>query len=150
MVFGESQKNSSSCFGSRSWWQGWWCPWQIGTFGETSENHTIVSGIFGGWSKNNLRLGTEFYYKLTKEDNDDVKSLLSSIYANYTLSDKFSVFVRKDIVDIDVLDPDFTGQETNNLIAGFAWTPTKGLSIGPNILQEGEEETCSLNFQFIF
>ena len=105
---------------------------------------TDVMGLFGGWSSNNITTGIEYN---TKEEGD-VSSSLTSLYANYSINESSSLFVRMDSLDPNI---DTNADGTDTLMAGFIWTPTKGLKICPNMVKVGDgDETYKMNFEFKF
>ena len=119
----------------------------------SSENKEInneqVNGIFGGWSNNNLIIGIESYNKLYyKVADHQERDTLTSGYLNYIFNNDFSIFVRKDSKEIN----EDTNQIINrSIIAGFIWTPTKGLDICPTLVQiDDDDSNMMINFQFKF
>mgnify|MGYP001183165314 FL=1 len=108
-----------------------------------------VTGLFGGWSKNGLVIGTEY----NVEDNNGAEysysSHLSSIYLNYNLKDNISVFLR-----LDDGDENKDGNSEKRTLAGLIWMPTDGLDICINSSSVTDndvtEDTMKLNFQFKF
>ena len=62
---------------------------------------------------------------------------------NYVVNDFFSVFVRQDNKDPDT---DVNNNTDDTTMAGFIWTPTKGLAICPNVVKGNER----INFEFKF
>jgi len=108
---------------------------------------TTVTGFFGGWASGNIVLGAEYNI-----EDGYLKNSLTSLYLNYQVSDNLSSFVRMDNHNHDT---DYVGGGTEVTMAGFIWTPAKGLDICPNIImsqadEEEKNETCKLNFQFKF
>jgi len=102
-----------------------------------------VIGFFGGWVQNKIIAGGEYNSK----DNGSTTDDLTSIYANYTINNKLTAFVRMDNLDIDT---DTIGNKTDVKMVGIIWTPTKGLDICPNMISTNDEDTFKLNFQFKF
>ena len=102
-----------------------------------------VTGFFGGWSNNNLVAGVEYY---TKDNGTDAS--LMSVSMNYILANNLTMYIRQDNKDPDI---DMDNDEEDTTMAGFVWTPTKGLSICPNInkMKIGDE-TFKVNFEFKF
>jgi len=124
---------------------------------DNSHDCLTVSGLFGGWSGSNIRLGAE---SNTKEIGS-MSANLTSIYANYSLNDNSSIFVR-----IDSNDPDSNvdDDESDTKWIGFKWAPTKGLDICPTLVRIDDDragneyiyisnkyiDTMTINFQFKF
>ena len=114
--------------------------------GETTKS---VMGLFGGWSANNFRLGVEYNTLTTAEENvADINGSLTSLYLNYEINDNSTVFIRLDNLDPDT---DTDNNETDTMMAGFIWSPTKGLKICPNMNQvDVNDATYKINFEFKF
>ena len=118
--------------------------YNVGLVYSTLKDDSDVTGLFGGWSGSNLRLGAE----LNTESIGEVNNQLTSLYLNYNINDDFSAFVRQDAFDEDV---DSNGGDTTTMIAGLIWNPTKGLSVCPNMTQvTDEDDTFAIDFQFKF
>ena len=70
------------------------------------------------------------------------------VLCRYNINDNFSTFVRQDVYDLDV---DTDGGDTSTMMAGFIWSPTKGLSICPNMTQvTDEDDVFAIDVQFKF
>ncbi len=110
----------------------------------------MVFGLFGGYAGSGLRVGGEFD-RFTDSGVEKTKQIIS-VYANYKISKSLQGYCRFDIYDPD----NETEKDSENyLIAGFGYTPGKGLTIAPNIRytkpQEGDATTLVIvNFQFKF
>ena len=118
--------------------------YNLGLVYSTLEDVT-VTGFFGGWAGNGLRIGIEN----NSEDDDGITNDLTSIYANYKINDSLSAFVRMDDVERNN-----DGNAEEETMAGLIWTPTKGLDICVNstsqTINNVTEDTAKLNFQFKF
>jgi hypothetical protein len=107
-----------------------------------------VMGIFGGLSKGSLRLGGDF--DLLNDTGEDLKKQIISVYTNYQINEKMAVFGR-----VDQYDPN-TGVTKDAhlfLIAGFDYSPGKGLIIAPNLqykLPEDGDGSYVLLINFLF
>ena len=114
---------------------------------DTENNTERVIGLFGGGAYGNFVAGAEFYVKTDEAGPlNETSSSYKSFYMNYDFSDSLGIFLRKDFNDPDEW---FQITETEILMAGFIWTPTKGLAICPNIVDDGEQ-TFKMNFEFKF
>ena len=117
---------------------------------EYGEDNSLV-GLFGGWASNNLRFGLE--HNQYKEKAFSYTKDVSSLYANYTISDKWNVFFRHDIhnerLDSDML-PEGPEEELPSefTILGGVWNPTKGLYISPNVHVADDINTYHLTCMF--
>ena len=118
--------------------------YNLGLVYSTIEDVT-VTGFFGGWARNGLRIGIEN----NSEDDDGITNDLTSIYVNYKVNDSLSAFVRMDDVERNN-----DGNAEEETMAGLIWTPTKGLDICVNstsqTINNVTEDTAKLNFQFKF
>ena len=118
--------------------------YNLGLVYSTLEDVT-VTGFFGGWARNGLRIGIEN----NSEDDDGITNDLTSIYANYKINDSLSAFARMDDVERNN-----DGNAEEETMAGLIWTPTKGLDICVNstsqTINNVTEDTAKLNFQFKF
>ena len=127
---------------------------------EIPGTNTSVTGLFGGWAYDNyLRMGAEYNTKTidTEGVSSDLNAVLTSLYFNYDLNSKVSTFIRLD--DYDPNDDSVsTMDEKNTMMFGFVWSPTKGLTICPNITKttewisdkEKSNSEFAMNFQFKF
>jgi len=114
---------------------------------DNNDVDTVVMGIFGGWSSNNITVGVESNIK----EIGSMSASLTSIYANYSLSDNLSMFVRMDSNDPNASIDD-NNVDTSWL--GFKWTPTKGLDVCPTFIENDDrsigDDGFEINFQFKF
>lgn len=118
------------------------------TVKDDSDVETTVTGLFGGWAGNNMRIGTE----LNTQNVGEISNQATSIYFNYNINDDFSAFARQDTYDEDI---DSNGGDTSTMMLGLIWNPTKGLSICPNVIQNTDasdvsEDSFAIDFQFKF
>lgn len=116
----------------------------------TTKETKKVFGLFGGYSGGGLRVGGDVDWLLDSGVNE-TKQIISA-YTNYKVSTSLQVYFRFDLYDPDT-KTDKDGE--TYLIAGFGYTPGKGLTIAPNIRytkpQEGASNTLLIvNFLFIF
>tara|TARA_B100000900_G_scaffold35177_3_gene26487 strand:+ start:7045 stop:7977 length:933 start_codon:yes stop_codon:yes gene_type:complete len=118
------------------------------TVKDDSDVETTVTGLFGGWAGKNFRIGAE----LNTQDIGEISNQVTSIYFNYNINDDFSAFLRQDARDLNV---DLDGDDDSAMMLGVIWSPTKGLSICPNITQDKDannvsEDSFAIDFQFKF
>ena len=122
------------------------------------ENHSSVSGVFGGWSTGSFVAGFEYYNRgdsffvnydsslISLSMNYDVSDIVNEIKGQVRKNDYLSFFVRIDSFD-DAQNP----EDVDITMAGFIWSPVEGLDICPNITQvSNEDEVFAVNFQFKF
>ena len=111
----------------------------------SSLEDVTVTGFFGGWASNGLRVGLE----QNTEDDNGTENALTSIYATYKVNNNLSAVVRMDDFDSN---SDVDAEEVT--MAGLIWTPTKGLDICLNrtsvTVNDDADDTTKLNFQFKF
>jgi len=109
-----------------------------------------VAALYGGFAKNNLRVGLEWDTHL--DEGTDITQQIIAGYASYKISDKF-----EGLIYVDMYDPDTSTESDRNtdMIIGANYRPEKGLTITPNIRvstpDEGDAKTIfMLNFEFKF
>ena len=111
----------------------------------SSLEDVTVTGFFGGWASNGLRVGLE----QNTEDDNGTENALTSIYATYKVNNNLSALVR-----MDDIDSNSSGDAEEVTMAGLIWTPTKGLDICLNrtsvAVNDDTDDTTKLNFQFKF
>ena len=111
----------------------------------SSLEDVTVTGFFGGWASNGLRVGLE----QNTEDDNGTENALTSIYATYKVNNNLSAVVR-----MDDIDSNSDGDAEEVTMAGLIWTPTKGLDICLNrtsvTVNDDADDTTKLNFQFKF
>ena len=126
----------------------------------STKNKTLIA-FYGGYAANDFRIGAEF--DIHRDDGTDITKQIIAGYMNYKLSDKINILGRLDIFDpwtesTDDLNTNNINEEKDsetNIIAGFNYIPTKGLTITPNIRisipEDGYNTTLfMLNFEFKF
>ena len=109
----------------------------------TGEHTKKVFGFFGGYAKNNLRIGAEWNQLedsglLDGNYNDN----LSSFYINYAFNSKNTLVMKHDMVS--------GNKDANYTLVAVEFAPTKGLNIAPNVRSDGDSNTLGVNFQFAF
>ena len=109
-------------------------------------DHTLT-GFFGGWASNNLRLGLEYnqFDTFNNNDGDEFTEEASSVYANYSINDEWDIFVRHDVNDENI--DDNTDADAYSWV-GAVWNPTKGLYISPNVHVVDNTNTYHLTCMF--
>ena len=75
-------------------------------------------GIFGGWSKDAIRTGLE-YNRLDNDSGDGTSQIMVANYFNYSLSDKWDVFMRNDRTELVGGDTDTVFQTAYNPSAPY-------------------------------
>jgi len=126
----------------------------------STKNKTLMA-FYGGYAGNGLRIGAEF--DTHTDDGTNITQQIIAGYANYKISDKINILGRVDMFDpwtesVDndaTTDTDEEKDGQTNIIAGFNYTPAKGLTITPNVRmsipEEGDATTLlMLNFEFKF
>ena len=94
-----------------------------------------VKGIFGGWSNGTILTGMEYYTM----NHGYIDASLMSLSINYVFDNHLSVFIRHD------------NNENDITMAGFMYSPTKGLKICPNVPDiSAPNPTFKINFEFKF
>ena len=109
----------------------------------TGEHNKKVFGVFGGYAKNNLRIGAEWNQLedsglLAGNYNDN----LSSFYINYAFNPKNTLVMKHDMVS--------GNKDANYTLVAVEFAPTKGLMVAPNVRSDGDSNTLGVNFQFAF
>ena len=109
----------------------------------TGEHTKKVFGFFGGYAKNNLRIGAEWNQLedsglLDGNYNDN----LSSFYINYAFNPKNTLVMKRDMVS--------GNKDANYTLVAVEFSPTKGLNVAPNVRSDGDSNTLGVNFQFAF
>ena len=107
------------------------------------EHSKKVFGVFGGYAKDNLRVGAEWSQLddsglLTGNYNNN----LTSVYCNYALNNKQSLIVKYDMVS--------GNKDANYALVAMEFAPTKGLMVSPNVRSNDGTTAIGVNFQFQF
>ena len=107
------------------------------------EHSKKVFGVFGGYAKDNLRVGAEWSQLddsglLTGNYNNN----LTSVYCNYALNNKQSLIVKYDMVS--------GNKDANYALVAMEFAPTKGLMVSPNVRSNDGTTSLGVNFQFQF
>ena len=119
--------------------------------GESNDesDDSSLTGLFGGWSSNGLRLGLEYNsYESWYGDaaGELLTDKLTSFYLNYNISDAFNVFARHDMVANH--DDALNSIDEKISMLGAVWNPTNGLYISPNVTISDDSNDYSLTFMF--
>ena len=102
-----------------------------------------VFGVFGGYAKNNLRVGAE-WSQLDDSGllDGNYNNNLTSVYCNYAFKNKQSFIVKYDMVS--------GNKDANYALVAMEFAPTKGLMVSPNIRSNDGTTAIGVNFQFQF
>jgi len=102
-----------------------------------------VFGVFGGYAKNNLRVGAE-WSQLDDSGllDGNYNNNLTSVYCNYALKNKQSLIVKYDKVS--------GNKDANYALVAMEFAPTKGLMVSPNVRSNDGTTSLGVNFQFLF
>ena len=102
-----------------------------------------VFGVFGGYAKNNLRVGAE-WSQLDDSGllDGNYNNNLTSVYCNYAFKNKQSLIVKYDMVS--------GNKDANYALVAMEFAPTKGLMVSPNIRSNDGTTAIGVNFQFQF
>ena len=102
----------------------------------TEESPLTMLSLYGGVALRKIRIGAEL-------DISDEKEL-TSVYLNYIVNQKSSIFSRYDILDEDNVKDRY-------IISGFVYNCGNGFLVSPNIRKSNEDDLLyKLNFQFKF
>ena len=117
---------------------------EVGIPEEPIGEHTKkVFGLFGGYAKNNLRVGVEWNQL---EDSGlldgNYDNNLTSVYCTYVLNPKQTLVVKHDMVS--------GNKDANYAVVAMEFAPTKGLVIAPNVRSNDGTTMLGVNFQFQF
>ena len=102
-----------------------------------------VFGVFGGYAKNNLRVGAE-WSQLDDSGllDGNYNNNLTSVYCNYAFKNKQSFIVKYDMVS--------GNKDANYALVAMEFIPTKGLMVSPNVRSNDGATSLGVNFQFQF
>ena len=117
-------------------------PYDLDTL--TVKNRSVM-GVFAGYAKNNIRGGLEWNQK--EDAGENITSQILSTYGNYQVKTNLGIFFRYDMFPPHKKE---SSDDKNHLIAGFEYSPGKGLIIAPNYRKSGDESTILVNFEFNF
>ena len=107
------------------------------------EHSKKVFGVFGGYAKDNLRVGAE-WSQLDDSGllDGNYNNNLTSVYCNYVYKNKQSLIVKYDMVS--------GNKDANYALLGIEFAPTKGLMVSPNVRSNDGTTAIGVNFQFQF
>ena len=107
------------------------------------EHSKKVFGVFGGYAKDNLRVGAE-WSQLDDSGllDGNYNNNLTSVYCNYALKNKQSLIVKYDKVS--------GNKDANYALVAMEFAPTKGLMVSPNVRSNDGTTAIGVNFQFQF
>ena len=117
---------------------------EVGIPEEPIGEHTKkVFGLFGGYAKNNLRVGVEWNQL---EDSGlldgNYDNNLTSVYCTYVLNPKQTLVAKHDMVS--------GNKDANYAVVAMEFAPTKGLVVAPNVRSNDGTTMLGVNFQFQF
>ena len=117
---------------------------EVGIPEEPIGEHTKkVFGLFGGYAKNNLRVGVEWNQL---EDSGlldgNYDNNLTSVYCTYVLNPKQTLVVKHDMIS--------GNKDANYTVVAMEFAPTKGLMVAPNVRSNDGTTMLGVNFQFQF
>ena len=107
------------------------------------EHSKKVFGVFGGYAKDNLRVGAE-WSQLDDSGllDGNYNNNLTSVYCNYAFKNKQSLIVKYDKVS--------GNKDANYALVAMEFAPTKGLMVSPNVRSNDGTTAIGVNFQFQF
>ena len=117
---------------------------EVGIPEEPIGEHTKkVFGLFGGYAKNNLRVGVE-WNQLDDSGllDGNYDNNLTSVYCTYVLNPKQTLVVKHDMVS--------GNKDANYALVAMEFAPTKGLMVSPNVRSNDGTTSLGVNFQFQF
>ena len=100
-------------------------------------------GVFGGYAKENLRVGAE-WNQLDDSGllDGNYNNNLTSLYGFYVLKSKQTLVVKYDKVS--------GNKDANYALVAMEFAPTKGLMVSPNVRSNDGTTAIGVNFQFQF
>ena len=102
-------------------------------------NDQLVA-LFGGWAKDKIRTGLE--YNRLDDDEQGTSKVMIANYFNYTLSDKWGVFMRNDRTEL-------VGGDTNtDTYLGAVWKAHENLHIAPTINMSNDSNDFKVSCMF--
>ena len=96
-------------------------------------------GIFGGWAKDKIRTGLEY----NRWDADSDSYVMLANYFNYSLSDRWDVFLRNDRVE--AVETSDTNSDT---YLGAIWKAHANFYIAPNFKISNDSDDFRLSCMF--
>ena len=99
----------------------------------------ILVGLFGGWAKDKIRTGLE-YIRLDAGSNSYV---MLANYLNYSLSDRWDVFMRNDRVET----VETSNTETNTYL-GAIWKAHENFHIAPSVNMTNDTNDFKVSCMF--
>jgi len=107
------------------------------------EHSKKVFGVFGGYAKDNLRVGAE-WNQLDDSGllDGNYNNNLTSLYGVYVLKSKQTLVVKYDKVS--------GNKDANYALVAMEFAPTKGLMVSPNVRSNDGATAIGVNFQFQF
>lgn len=107
------------------------------------EHSKKVFGVFGGYAKENLRVGAE-WSQLDDSGllDGNYNNNLTSVYCNYVYKNKQTLIVKYDMVS--------GNKDANYALLGIEFAPTKGLMVSPNVRSNDGTTAIGVNFEFQF
>lgn len=107
------------------------------------EHSKKVFGVFGGYAKDNLRVGAE-WSQLDDSGllDGNYNNNLTSVYCNYAFKNKQSLIVKYDKVS--------GNKDANYALVAMEFAPTKGLMVSPNVRSNDGTTAIGVNFEFQF
>ena len=109
----------------------------------SGEHSKKVFGVFGGYAKENLRVGAE-WNQLDDSGllDGNYNNNLTSLYGFYVLKSKQTLVVKYDKVS--------GNKDANYALIAMEFAPTKGLMVSPNVRSNDGTTAIGVNFQFQF
>jgi len=97
-------------------------------------------GLFGGWAKDQIRTGLE-YNRLDNDASGNSEVMIAN-YFNYSLSDKWDVFMRNDRIEL-------VGGDTNTeTYLGAVWKAHENFHIAPSVTMGNDNNDLKVSCIF--